>query len=556
MTSSHLRGSITITFLPPVNNISHFFVTHGVLNGDESTLVAPLGYELPVLFNQMGDYPPALSEGDLDLTTGYAINIKYRVLYSNTALFALAGVNPKLESPIIQFPGVRGHAWARFDQRPDGLLDYSFQGTTFLPLGKDIEGDPVRFPLPFCGPLIRCASVLARGTSLHPHLALSTKAHAFPSCDPNCPKIPTNTVKEFTVFTHSSSFGDDFDLDIPQLGGPGPGRSHIQGRLQIQFGPRTGDTIPFHITSLVPEGLLAAPPISPILGRAPGLIGQNEFLRFPNVTYRLERVAFVDEPYNISHGHVNVRTGRCMGEMNYPSFYGQSLADVLFLQNDGRIDTRAFDLVARDQGPNSPTYCLFENGPNNELIFRYSGEHVRSFATFRFPSNDYIKANSYIAGPTATLDLFLRLQAMAPADQPRAVKTGSASNQLTSIGDRVSYSYSIACDPTSGPSTFEYTNNNSGSTGGTFRMTRIAAVNCVNSRTSTLPAGDYDTITFGAFGSWSKDDPAATPRFASVQISTNPQFPYFGILVFQDPDASSNTILSSANNKPAEKPLP
>lgn len=558
MTSSHLRGSITITFLPPINNVSHFFVTHGVLQGEDSTLVAPMGYELPVVFGQIGDFPPAISEGDLDLTTGYASNIQYRILFSNSALFALAGVNPKLESPVIQFPGVRGHAWIRFEQRADGQLDYSMQGTTFLPLGKDIQGDPVRFPLPFCGPGIKCASVLARGTSLHPHLTLSTKPHPYPSCGDNCPKLPTNTFKEFTIFSHSSSFGDDFDIDVPQLGGQGPGRSHLQGRLQIQFGPRTGDTIPFAITSLVPEGLLAAPPISPILGRgpAPGLIGQEEFLRFPKLTYKLERVAFVDEPYNFPHGHVNVRTGRCMGEMHYPSFYGQSLADVLFEQNDGRIDKRPFDLVARDEGPGGRTYCLFENGPNGELIFRYSGEHVRSFATFRFPSPDFVKANSFIAGSKATLDLFLRLQAMSPADTPRAVKSGTASSVLTSIGDRVSYSYSIACDPTSGPSTFEYTNTNSGKSGGTFRMTRLAAVNCINSRTSKLPAGDYDTVTFGAFGSWSKDDPASTPRFASVQISTNPEYPYFGILVYQDADANSNTILSSANNKPAEKPLP
>ncbi|MEX2260645.1 MAG: hypothetical protein WD696_01775 [Bryobacteraceae bacterium] len=560
MTSSHLNGSIQIRFYPPVRNIAHFEVIHSVLQGDDSTLVAPHGYELPVLFNQISDVPGLLSEGDLDLTTGGVHNIRYRVNFLNSALLALAGVNPKLERPVIQFPGARGHAWAKFEQRADGLLDFTFQGNTFLPLGKDVQGDPVRFPLPFCGPGIRCASVLARGTSLHPHLTLSTKAPEGPGCGINCPDIPFNTIQEFTIFTHSTSFGDDFQIDVPQLGGPGPGRSHIQGRLQIQFGPRTGDTVPFVITSLVPEALLANPPTSPILGRGPlpGLLGQVEFLRFPNQTYRLEKVVFVDEPYNFNHGMIDLRTGRVIGEMVYPSFYGQSLADALFEQNDGRISKDPFYMVARNLGPDSRTYALFEKGANGQTVFRLSAEHVRSFATYRFPSPDHIKANSYIGGPNATLDLFLRLQAMRPADTetPRAVLAGGRANVTSSLGESFSYSYSIACDPTSAASSFEYTNSSAGSTGGTFRMTRLAAVNCINSRNSRLPPGDYDTVTFSGFGTWSKDDPDATPRLATVQISTAADAPYVGILVYQNPDAQSNVILSSANTKPAEKPLP
>ena len=560
MTDSHLEGSVTIRFVPTGPTKAHFTVTHGLLTGDDTILQAPMGYQLPNLGNQVVD-APAVSEGDLDLTSGGVSNLKVNVLFSNSALVALGGVNPKLTAPTIAFPGARGNAWARFEQRADGLLDYTFRGSTFLPLGKDTQGDPVRWPMPMCGPDQKCASILARGTSLHPHLYISTKDPGGTPCAPNCPDIPTNTIQIFTIATRFSAFGDDFDLDIPELGGPGPGRSHVQGRLQIQFGPRSGNTVPFAITSLVPSGLLAKPPQSPILGYGPlpGLLGQEEFLKFPLQTYRLERVVFVDEPYNFPSGAVDVRTGQVIGDAVYPSFYGQSLADALFNQNDGRISKDPFFLVA-NLTPAPATagtlYALFEKGPNGETVFRYSGEHKRSFATYRFPSPDFVKANSWIAGPNGNLDLFLRLQAVRITDTPTARKTGGQSGQVSSVGDTFSYDYSIPCNPAGQSFSFNYTNNNSGAAGGSFKMNRLASVSCINSRTSTMAPGDYDTIEFTGFGHWSKDAADATPRFAAVHVCTNPAFPYVGILVFQNPDASSNVVLSSANNKPPDKPIP
>lgn len=557
MTTSHLTGQIRIQFYPVGGNIAHFEVTHGALAGDDSTLAAPRGFEMPVLFGQVSD-AAVLSSGDLDLTTGGVTNIKYRVNFRNSALVALGQVNPKLAAPVIEFPGVRGHAWIRFEQRPDGLLDFTFQGNTFLPLGKDVEGDPVRFPLNFCGPGIRCASVLARGLSLHPHLTISTKEPAGPSCAPSCPEIPSNTIQEFIVNTARTAFGDDFNIDIPQLGGLGPGRSHIQGRLQFQFGPRTTeDTVPFTITSLVPEALLANPPPSNILGRgpAPGLLGQDEILRFPLLSYRFQRVTFVDEPYSFNHGVVDLRTGKIIGEFVYPSFYGQALAEALFEQNDGRVEKEPFNLIADPGSDRNPGYALFERGTNGQTVFRLSAEHVRSFATYRFPSPDFIKANSFIAGPGARLDLFLRIQAMRKVDTPRAVKSGSRSF-VSSLGDQISINYSIPCDGSSSRPTFEYVNRNTGASGGTFRLTRLASVSCINSRGSVLAEGDYDVITFGGFGVWSKDDPAATPRLATVQISTAADSPYAGILVYQSPDEKNTVIMSSANDRPAEKPIP
>ena len=56
------------------------------------------------------------------------------------------------------FPGQYGSTWAKFEQRADGKLDFSFSGTTFMPLGAGFGGDQLRFPLPFAGPAMSLAS--------------------------------------------------------------------------------------------------------------------------------------------------------------------------------------------------------------------------------------------------------------------------------------------------------------------------------------------------------------------------------------------------------------
>src|SRR5205823_1961586 len=152
----------------------------------------------------------------------------------------------------------------------------------------------------------------------------------------------------------------------------------------------SGDTVPFVLTGLVPEALFATPPVNPIAGRGvqPGLIGKREFLRFPLQTYFQTRVAFVDEPYNFPQGEVNLKTGRVIGEMEYPSYYAQALADSLFAANEPRISKDPFFVVAERPVADGPEtmYALFEKGVNGETVFRYSGQHRRSFATFLFPA--------------------------------------------------------------------------------------------------------------------------------------------------------------------------
>jgi hypothetical protein len=558
VTDSHLSGDITLQFSAPVNNITHFTAYQGVMRGDDTLLTAPMNYAFPLQQNQVSD-ALQLSSGDLDLTTGGVTNLNWNVLLFNTGLLAIGKSNPKLTAPVVNFPGVRGHAWARFHQRSDGLLDFYFRGSTFLPLGETIGGDPFRFPLPFCDADWNCSSVIARGTSLHPHLYLDTSDTADAPCGTACPEIPENTQQEFTIHSYASNFGDDFSLDIPELGGAGPGRSHLQGRLQIQFGSRNGDTIPFVVTSLVPSALFATAPESAIAGHGvnPGLLGQPEFLKFPLQTYALERVAFVDEPYNLPQGEINVTTGRVVGDMEYPSFYGQSLADALFNENSKRLTKDPFFLIAArpEPGEAENNYARFERGPGGETVFRYSGEHRRSFATYLFPKPNLLPGSSWVSGPAGNLDLFLNLQAAHVGAVSPVVKQGQGSF-VSSLGDTVTYSYSVPCNSPGGTVSFRYANDNRGRSGGTFEMQHLASVSCTNSPGSVAANGDYDTISFTGFGTWSKDEAFALPRFSSVSLSLTPGAPYTGIIVFQNPDLNQNVVLSAGNNRPANKTRP
>jgi hypothetical protein len=146
------------------------------------------------------------------------------------------------------------------------------------------------------------------------------------------------------------------------------------------------------------------------------------------------------------------------------------------------------------------------------------------------------------------------------------------------IGDTFSYNFSVACDPVGKPFSLVYSNNNSGPSGGTFTMTHLDSVSCTNSAVSTAGPGGYDQVSITGFGVWSKDpvvgptvaDLPPTPRFLTASISVDPVNPYAAILVFSKytgenmnlPGAlilsndSNDVILSSAENKPPNKPIP
>src|SRR5262249_28011923 len=136
----------------------------------------------------------------LNLANGMVQDLTVNAIYSATALLALVGVNPNFPNPpIIRFRGFYGlsepnlyaSASASFEQRPDGLLDLTFYGSAFIPLGPG-----TRWPLNFAGPSRQFATIPSSGTVMHPHLRLSTKDPVPPDKPDAAPEIPFNTIQE------------------------------------------------------------------------------------------------------------------------------------------------------------------------------------------------------------------------------------------------------------------------------------------------------------------------------------------------------------------------
>ena len=122
-------------------------------------------------------------------------------------------------------------------------------------------------------------------------------------------------MREYTAFAHNSAFGDLFRLNIPELGGGATGRAHLSGRVLIQFGERNRDSVPVLISTIVPGGMFARPPESPMAAAFPGrltlgLLGHDEVLHFPQAAYSMHGVCFVDDPFQYSVGAVDLKTGR------------------------------------------------------------------------------------------------------------------------------------------------------------------------------------------------------------------------------------------------------
>jgi hypothetical protein len=180
------------------------------------------------------------------------------------------------------------------------------------------------------------ASIPAVGSSLHPHLHISTKPPEGVPRGDRCPDIPTNTVREYTAFAHNTAFGDVFSLNVPELGGSATGRSHLSGRVLMQFGERTRDSVPIVIATMPPGGMLARPPESPIAKAFPGrlsvgLLGHDEVMHFPRVAYPMQGVCFVDDPFEIALGAVDVKTGRLLGPLLYRGFIVQNVLLALLM---------------------------------------------------------------------------------------------------------------------------------------------------------------------------------------------------------------------------------
>jgi hypothetical protein len=538
LTQSHLQGTIRIRFTPPVDDVTHFEVTHGQgLIGNDSLLAAPQLFKLPSIMNQLGDAPGLTSSGDLNLTTGEVTNLSYNVAFMNSALLALASVNPKLPPTPIAFPGQYGSATATFEQRADGNLDFSFSGLTFMPLGAGFGGDQLRCPLPFAGPSMQFASIPGVGSTLHPHLRISTKAPDGVPCGANCPDIPTNTVREYTAFAHNSAFGDVFSLNIPELGGGATGRSHLSGRVLIQFGERTRDSVPVTLSTIVPGGMLAPPPDSPMARAFPGrltlgLLGHDEVLHFPQTAYPMHGVCFVDDPFEFSVGSVDLKTGRLLGPLLYRGFIVQDVLLALMM-----LEPRTPKSSFYFRGP-----AAFERDASGQTVFGFSGTvRVPYPEGFKFPRPDL--HSTFTVGPGSALDPYFYMQAMdGIAPGPRG-KAGGERGVAASNGQRFSYNYTIPGYPAGQPASFEYVNE---TTGGTFRMGSLVWVGFSNAGGACGP-DECDVITFTGIGLWSHD--TQRPHLATVQISTVPGLPYVSILI-------DGGLVSNVNTKPAVAVLP
>lgn len=526
MVDSHLNGRIHIKFSPPENNLTRFEVSflEGFV-GEDAVLTTPRFFKMAFQQSRVDSVPNTVSSGTLNLATGEISDLKIFARYSSTALFALVSVNPTFPKQPLMFPGQYGSAWARFEQRDDGILDFSFYGSTFVPLGKDI-----RWPLNFVGPSGQFATIPSNGTVMHPHLSLSTKAT--PQDAHVCPDIPFDTVQEYTLFTHNSSFGDAFTLNIPQLGGKAKGRSHILGRALIQFGGRCGNSVPIAITLSRMGGVMDALEASPIVDIFPGKLtagaqGFDEFLRFPQRTYSLDDLAILSDPFDISVGAIDLQTGRMLSKLLHRGFINQDLIFALM-----RVEPRTPKDSFFFRGP-----ARLENGKCGQSVFRFQGEVFVPYPPgFNFPQPNL--TTSFVAGPNSRLDPFLWVQAIQDEATKSFVKEGAANKVTASVGELFSYRYRIPSDLTKESAYFEYENHTQK---GIFKMHSLAWVDFCNSRDATS-TDNFDTVSFTCFGVWTKDGVSSIQQ-ASVQISTATDALYIGIQV-------EGGAISNVNTKP------
>jgi hypothetical protein len=537
LTDSHLRGNVRIRFTPPVNDITRFEVTfEGGLTGNDSTLAAPNLYRFPFQQNSVGNFPGQPCSGTLNLATGEVDpgSLKFSFAFANTGLFALAKANPRFPKVPITFPGTYGTAFVSFEQRSDGKLDFSFYGTTFLPLWQAVG--PMRLPLPFAGPTLEFATVPANGTAMHPHIRLSTRSLVdLPAPVSAAPvTVPSNTIQEYTLFTHNSCFGDHFSLNIPEFGGDATGRSQLMGRLRLQFGERSANSVPVTVSLMISGGALYPMRQTPISQAFPGRLspgphGFDEYLRFPLRTYALDTVLFFDDPFDLSIGAVDVNTGQFIGGLLHRGFLAQ---DVFFalLRVEPRTPRSSF-LFA---GPAS-----LAQGRAGQSVFRLqSNTRIPYPEGFLFPSPDL--ATGYVVGPGSFLEPYLWVRAIGePCGHPCILEGGEA-QVLASNGNTFSYRYGISNGP-GGPQFFEYINH---SQDGGYRLHTVIWVKFMNSVESESEGSpdEYDTLTFAGFGTWSKGGVEKT-SVVTVQISNAPGAKYVGIQV-------EGGEISDVNTKP------
>jgi hypothetical protein len=534
MVDSHLSGNIRIKFSPPANGNTKFQVFfEGGFVGKDEVLQCPTFFKMAFQRNRVDEVPGMISSGTLNLETGDvdtskgALNIF--ALYSSTALNALIKVNPTFPVPPkapLSFPGQYGSACLKFDQRPDGLLDFTFAGSTFVPLGNNIV-----WPLNFAGPSLDFATIPANGTVMHPHLALSTRQMQAEGGLVEVPDVPFNTLQEYSLFAPISSFGDAFALNSPELGGPGTGRSRLIGRVQIQFGPRCGNSVPVAVSTTTAGGTLAPMDRTPLAGLfpgrlTPGPLGFYENLRFPLRTYSLNDLAIIDDPFDLSIGSMDLRTGRFVHPLLHRGFINQDLIFALI-----RVEPRTPQNSFMFRGP-----AELQRTRSGSPAFQYYGQvHIPYPPGFLFPEPNL--ATGFSIGENSALDPYLWLWAVQDERIPDMVVSG-AGEAVSSRFEEFTYRYEIPTRP-GGKAVFEYENL---SQAGKFHMHSLAWVGFANSNTGTANEHGFDTLSFTGFGVWSKAGVEQVEQ-VSVQVSTSPKARYIGIQVGLADVSNVNTAM-------------
>lgn len=543
--SSRLRGKIHVKFSPPdEKRQSRFEIRHpGGLFGEDAVLQAPQMFRMGAQLNVVEDLPDLVSSGVVQLDSGVVTDFHYNVRNANTAILALLDANPNLPIPALTFPGPPngGSTWLRFDPRDDGRLDVTLAANLFLPLGLEAGGEAIRIPLPFSNPHLQCASFVARGTTLHPRLHLTTREQP-PVEDPGRvpADVPFNTVCEYTCFTRSTSFGDEFDLANPALG-EATGQSHLLGRVRVQFGVPSGGTVPVIFSALPPGGLLDDAPLLPPFtppGTSRGLSGFDVELSFREAVYPQTGLSNPDDPFNLAVGVLDLASGRILGELLFRGYVVQELfSELIQVEPCTPADSFLY------QGP-----ARFERGANGQTVLRFEGKVFLPYPPgFKFPSPGAGGRPPFVIGPDSKLDPFRWIQAMHQPRRFHGTLSGGESHAVSSIGQRFSYRYSIPCaGDDAGRASFRYTNHNQG---GTFRLTTLSWVDAFNGLGSQVPAGQPDTVTFGGFGRWSLDRRDA-PHQVSVQISTAADAPYVGIQVDGGVTSNVDTKPPFADSRP------
>ena len=239
-------------------------------------------------------------------------------------------------------------------------------------------------------------------------------------------------------------------------------------------------------------------------------------------------LAILDDPFDLSLGAVDLASGNFLHPLLHRAFINQDLIFALI-----RVAPDSAKTFFLFRGP-----ARIEMSASGRVTFRFKGSVTIPFPEgMQFPKPDL--ATGYVnTGKQAVLDPFLWIHAIPDCENAK-IKQGNGDKVLASTGDRFSYRYEIPADPAKHKPVFEYENH---SQKGKYRMHTLAWVAFSNSGGSIPDSKDCDTVTFGGFGTWSKDG-IESPDQAAAQFSTSTERQYVGIQIGEG-------FVSNVNTKP------